>query len=195
MIIVKRSDGTSSWQVFNKALGATKYLQLDTNDAAGTSATRWNDTAPTSTLFSLGNNSDVNGNTDTYIAYVFAEIRGYSKFASYTGTGNVDGAFVYTGFSPAYVCVKKTNGTATWIQSGSGISFNGKGTNNSGILRPDTTGAETDEYSLQRFSNGFGFKGADGGSATVNGSGDTYVYMAFAESPIVSSNDVPAVAQ
>ena len=190
MIIVKRTNGAASWQVFNKSLGATKYLQLDTYDSVGTGATRWNDTAPTSTLFSLGSGGDVNGSSDTYIAYVFAEKKGYSRFGGYTGTGDVNGPFIYTGFRPACVLIKNATGSSmSWTLRGSGLNpFNPA----DGHVVPNETAAEASSKDIDILSNGFKARTTDGG---VNGSGNTIIYAAWAEFPIVSSNDVPTVAR
>ena len=111
MIIVKKLNGGASWTIYNSNLstGASSYLYLNSTDAEGTNyAGYWNSTTPTSSVFTLGNAGDTNGNTNTYIAYCFADVQGYSKFGSYVGNGNADGAFVYTGFKPAWVMIKSS---------------------------------------------------------------------------------------
>jgi hypothetical protein len=110
MIIVKNRDQADAWQVYHAANTAnpeTDYLVLNTTAATADAADRWNDTLPTSTVFSIGNGVEVNTNTEDYVAYVFAAIPGYSAFGSYTGNGSADGPFVYTGFSPAFMLLKR----------------------------------------------------------------------------------------
>jgi hypothetical protein len=195
MIIAKNLGDARSWGVYHASLGATQPIDLDGSGAAFSSSTYWNNTSPTTSVFSTGGGNNT-GSAFDFIAYCFAEKKGFSKFGSYAGNANVDGPFVYTGFKPAFVVVKKIGGaTANWVMTDNKISFNGKGTNNSTVLFPSTSAAESDAYGLMLHSNGFKFSGSDSASATVNGSGATYIYMAFAEAPLVSSNGVPAVAR
>jgi hypothetical protein len=109
MIIVKNRDRADAWQVYqaaNTANPETDYLVLNTTAATADALDRWNDTAPTSSVFSLGDGVEVNTDTEDYVAYCFAEVEGFSKFGSYTGNGSADGPFVYTGFRPAFVLGK-----------------------------------------------------------------------------------------
>ena len=108
MIIVKERDNTQSWYIYHHTLGNNSELYLNTNEASASPA-KWNSTTPTSTVFSLAANDGVNQDATGYITYCFAPIQGYSKFGSYTGNGNADGVFVYTGFAPAWVIQKRTN--------------------------------------------------------------------------------------
>ena len=193
-IIIKRLNTTSNWGFYHSSLGATKYLLFNISDAAGTASSIWNDTAPTSSVFTIGTSNDVNASGGTYVAYCFAEKQGFSKFGSYTGNGNTSGPFIYTGFKPAFVIIKRTDAAANFVMTDNKISFNGKGTNNSTVLFPSTNAAESDAYGLMLHSNGFKFSGSDSASATVNGSGGTYIYMAFGQ-PIVSTNGVIATAR
>jgi hypothetical protein len=114
MVIVKALASGRDWMTYHKSVGATKYLFLNATDASASSSGIWNDTDPTSTVVHLGSSNSVNGTGINYIAYCFAEKQGYSKFGSYTGNGSTDGTFVYTGFKPAWVMVKKTNGATNW---------------------------------------------------------------------------------
>ena len=170
----------------------TDYLRFNTNLALTDNDTSWNDTAPTTSVFTIGSGSggDANGNTDTFVAYCFANVQGYSKFGTYTGNGNADGAFVYTGFKPAWVMQKRTNSDtdAHWH-----IFDIKRDTKNPRIIRlegnnnfADSTGEGADFL-----SNGFKWRSND---VRYNGSSDTYVYMAFAENPFVSSEGVPCTA-
>lgn len=197
VVLVKNVTSTEHWVMYHHKSHATpedNYLRLNT-DGAVADFDMWNDTAPTNQVFSISSNGSVGASGDTYVAYCFAEKKGFSAMGSYTGNGNADGAFIYTGFKPAFVIVKRTDSSANWVMTDNKISFNGKGNNNSTCLFPSTNTAESDAYGLMLHSNGFKFSGSDSASTTVNGSGATYVYLAFAESPIVSSNGVPAVAR
>ncbi len=114
MIIIKnRESATENWVVYHTSLGATKFIEMDSTGAVQTNSTRFNDTEPTSSVFSLGSAAGLNTNSDTHVAYCFAEKKGFSKFGSYTGNGNADGPFVYTGFRPAWVILKKSSGTTS----------------------------------------------------------------------------------
>jgi hypothetical protein len=107
MIILKSYENGQQWAVYHSSLGATQGLRLNSNIAAYTSSTRWNNTEPTSTLFTVGNDGEVNTSGEDQIAYCFAEKKGFSKFGSYTGNGSADGTFVYTGFKPAFFDIKE----------------------------------------------------------------------------------------
>ena len=187
MILVKDTNGTGSWQVYHASLGATKYLALNENIAAGTASNRWNDTTPTSSVFSIGSEWS---SGKTLIAYAFAEKKGFSKFGSYTGNGNADGSFIYTGFKPAFVIIKLySTGAENWrMFDNKRIGYNP----NNYKLYPSLTSAEGTSDLIDLYSNGFKPRST---SVEFNGSGNGYIYMAFAEHPLVSSNGVPAVAR
>ncbi len=199
VVMVKRLNNTSDWRIYFSALvptmGNAQQLFLNRDAPPDNDSQIWNNTAPTSSVFHVGTNAGSNASGGTYVAYCFAEKKGFSKFGSYTGNGSTDGSFIYTGFSPAFVIVKRTDSSANWVMTDNKISFNGKGTNNSTCLFPSTSAAESDAYGLMLHSNGFKFSGSDSASATVNGSGATYIYMAFSDQSIVSSNGVPATAR
>jgi len=186
MIIVKKRSGVSTWNVYHEAIGNTKGLYLNTTDNPTTYTGFWNDTSPTSSVFSVG--ADNTTNTATYIAYCFAEKKGYSKFGSYTGNGNADNTFCYLGFKPAMVIIKKTSGGADgWY-----MFDNKRDTHNPevGRLESDSSGAEYTGLTagwVDFLSNGFKVITTSGGV----GASETYVFMAFAESPFVNSNGVP----
>ena len=196
MVIVKSLSNTTAWMVYHASLGNGQEIYLNGTNASSASTT-WNSTTPTSTVVSLGGASGdgVNYSGD-YVAYCFAEKKGFSKFGSYTGNGsNSSPPFVYTGFKPAFLMVKRTDASAHWQMTDNKISFNGVGSYGSNFLSPSQSNAEGNGYGFMLHSNGFAFSGSDSASATVNASGGTYIYMAFAESPIVSSNGVPATAK
>jgi len=191
VIIIKNRDTAYSWRSYFAPLGATKYIELDANAAAVTASNFMNDTAPTSTVFSLGNGDTPNKNGDNYIAYCFAEKTGYSKFGSYTGNGNADGTFVYTGFKPAFVIRKRTDATADWrMDDNKRPGYNVIPY----TLFPNEPNAETSSthYKTDFLSNGLKCYGTSGNH---NASGGTYIYMAFAEAPLVGSNNVPCTAR
>jgi len=187
-IIVKKRNGATSWCTTGTANGWNKSLFLDTTDSSG-SYTFWQSTAPTSSVFSIDGSSAVNGSSDTFIAYCFAEKKGYSKFGSYTGNGSADGTFVYTGFKPAFVMVKITSTTNNWvIRDNKRPNFNP----NNNALYPDLTAVEgTADGEIDLLSNGFKMRTSGG---NINGSG-TLIYMAFAQNPLVTSGGTPATAR
>jgi hypothetical protein len=181
MIIVKRLDinGAASPNsiVYHVSIGNTKGLVLDTTNAAQTLTGFWNDTTPSSTVFTVGNDANTNRNTNNYIAYCFAPVAGYSAFGSYTGNGSTDGPFVYLGFRPEYVMVKRTDTTGAWV-----IWDSARDTYNvaeKGLLANSSVVEDTTNY-IDFLSNGFKLRNTFG---SQNGSGATYIYMAFAEFP------------
>ena len=188
MIFKRRSGDTENWVVYHKSLGATKNIKLNLTDAVSTSSTRFNDTEPTSSVFSLGTSGDTNGGTSPFIAYCFAEKQGFSKFGSYTGNGNADGTFIYTGFKPAFVLIKETNtaGTDWRMMDNKRSTFNLVDDR----LFPNLNIAENTGDGYDFLSNGFKIRSSGG---DFNGIGDSYIYMAFAEEPLVGDN--PATAR
>jgi len=192
VIITKaRTNSGRYWGVYHSSLGNTGVMALNDSQAFDTNTTYWNDTTPSATLFTVGTNGDTNS-SGTMIAYCFAEKTGYSKFGSYVGNGNADGPFIYTGFKPAWVMIKMTSGTDNWIiQDNKRNSFN---THTSERLRANSSGAEfSSSNPIDLYSNGF--KAMSGSDGEFNGSGSTYIYMAFAEAPLVGTNNIPATAR
>ena len=193
MMIVKNRDEAEEWTVYhagNTSAPATDYLALNTNGATTDSNTRWNDTAPTSSVFTVGTSDVVNKNTIKYIAYLFAEKKGYSKFGSYAANESVDGTFVYTGFKPAFVILKQSNLARDWhMFDNKRSTFNAVGR----YLRPNVSGAEdSGEDYLDLLSNGFKLKNTGN---RFNDADGTYIFMAFAESPFVTSTGIPTTAR
>ena len=187
MFIVKSRDSAESWVVYhaeNTSAPQTDALQLNLADATVDSAGAWNDTAPTSSVFSVGSGNASNKSGDDFIAYCFAEIEGYSKFGSYNGNGNADGTFVYTGFRPSWVLIKNTARSADWRLH----DIARQPTNDDGghILLPNSSSAEvTSEYDIDFLSNGFKLKSGD---VYENGDGELLIYAAFAEQPFKYAN-------
>ena len=177
MIIKNRTDGTRDWQVYHVGLTSAAYsIQLDLTAAQGSNPTQFNSTAPTSSVFSVGTSSATNGSTNTFVAYCFAPVAGYSAFGTYTGNGSTDGPFVYLGFRPRWVMVKRTDSTSDWyIWDTSRDTYNVA----TATLLADTSGAETSATSIDDLSNGFKCRSA----TVVNVSTGTYIYAAFAENP------------
>ena len=192
VIIVKKRSGSDGWVVYhhrNTSAPETEYLRLDTTAATADNLGEWNDTAPTSSVFYVGNSGRTNDNGATYIAYCFAEKTGYSKFGSYVGNGNADGTFIYTGFKPAWVLVKKSSSTGHWVlidNKRDPINVKSK------YLLPDDAGVEASFTDRDFLSNGFKMRNSN---TDRNGSGATYIYMAFAEAPLVGTNNVPCNAK
>jgi hypothetical protein len=190
MIIVKNLSVTQEWAVYHASLGATKYLELNLTGASGTASNRWNNTSPTNSVFSVGSDASVNGSSNNIIAYCFAEKQGYSKFGSYTGNGNADGTFVYTGFRVGWLMIKNTStGSTKWTICDS--KRDGFNDNNHRLFASEAE-AESTSNPWEMYSNGF--KMTTTGSF-VNASGSNYIYMAFAEHPFTSSTGTPVTAR
>jgi hypothetical protein len=177
MIITKVRNITSNWASYHASLGNTQYIELNTTTAAQTLSTAWNNTSPTSTVFTLG--SAFAAASQTMVAYCFAAVSGYSAFGSYTGNGSTDGPFVYLGFRPRFIIYKISSGTTgNWK-----MHDTSRGTYNadSPELLAESSAAEGASSGLfDLLSNGFKLRTT---SSNYNGSGNTYIYMAFAENP------------
>ena len=189
-VIINKGLNANNWYCYFKAIGGgTKWLILDGDGAAVTDANMWNNTSATSSVFTVGNSGGSNGNGVDYIAYCFASVKGYSKFGSYTGNGNTDGPFIYTGFKPAWLMIKRVSGTNHWHM------FDNKRDPDNVVQKHLLADLSNDEASNtwgDILSNGFKLRTTLVG---VNGSGDDYVYMAFAQNPFVATNNVAATAR
>jgi hypothetical protein len=193
MIIVKNvlstGGGGEHWAVRHKDVTAGWNLYLNLTNTKDDNSTVFTTTAPTSSVFSVGNNDRTNKSGDTYIAYCFSNRQGYSKIGAYTGSGNADGAFVYTGFKPAFVIIKRTDTTNNWyIHDNKRLGYN---VSNS-YLKANEDSAESATTDIDILSNGFKCRSTGNGH---NNSSGTYIYMAFAEAPLVGSNGVTAKAR
>ena len=196
MVIVKNRTASDNWGVqLANALGNTNALRLNNTDAYSGSngALWWNDTSPTSTTISIGTRNEVNQNTKNYVMYCFKNIQGYSKIGKYIGNGNANGTFVYTGFEPAWIMVKlsSADGNSWQIVDNKRNPLN---TGNGKRIFPNNTNAESssDSEGFDFLSNGFKLRNSSGGGNT---NAATYIYMAFAEHPFVSSEGVPTTAR
>ena len=181
MIIVKArttAGADQGWPVYHASLANTEYLLLNSTAAKATGTDYWNSTSPTASVFSLGTNAAVNTNNDTYIAYAFSEVDGFSKFGRYTGNGSADGPFVWCGFRPRWVMSKSATGAYNWHLYDSARDTSNACTND---ILPNSSGAEvTGSTYIDILSNGFKVRASDIG---FNGSGATFIFAAFAESP------------
>jgi hypothetical protein len=181
LIIIKSRTDTSYWFVYHSSLGNTQYVLLKTNDAANTDSTAWNNTSPSSTVFTLGNNANLNSSANNHVAYCWAQIPGFSAFGSYTGNGSATGPFIYTGFQPKFILIKVTSTTGDWyIFDSSRSGYNSA----SNTLFADTYSVETSATSLNILSNGFQIASA----TFINTSSATYIYATFAANPFKYSN-------
>jgi hypothetical protein len=181
-IITKNRDASVNWIIYHSSVGATQYLRFTTNEAT-TQSSIFNDTEPTSSVFSLGSSTTPNGNGQRQIAYCWAEIEGFSKFGSFEANGNVDGPFVYLGFKPAFLICKNIDATESWLLKDSSRQPTNP---NEGFLLANTNGVENFSVGndVDFLSNGFKIRTTN----NPNTSGSTYIFAAFAESPINYSN-------
>ncbi len=179
MVIAKvRSSAGDDWTVYHTSIGATNRVMLNLTNASAAS-TVWNNTAPTSSVFSVGTIGDTNRLNATIVAYCFAPVAGYSAFGSYTGNGSTDGPFVFTNFRPAFVLIKRTDAAENWF------TLDYKRDTYNGVvnyLRPNLSDAEAAAGTpiFDFLSNGFKLRNS---ASAYNASGGTYIYMAFAENP------------
>ena len=209
VVIVKSRSNVENWIFGHDSVGWNKAMYMSSTGAPFTLDIYWNNTAPTSSVVTLHDHVVTNGSGATYVMYSFAEIPGYSSFGSYTGNGSAtDGTFVYTGFTPRYVLFKRTNAAESWpiLDTARGSSFGadaGTGGDNptaandlNSVLVASTTAAEEDNASGSRKAsfNSNGFKVRTTNTA-MNGSGSTYIYMAFAEHPFGGEDVAPATAR
>ena len=189
MIILKRRTGSAEdWYVYHGSLANTEVLRLNLNNAKATRAD-FNNTTPTSSVFTINSSDNVNASGSPFIAYCFADVKGFSKFSSFIGNGSTDGTFVYTGFTPAFVILKNaTTGLTSWeMADNKRALFNV----NDKTLKAETSGAEQTYNFIDFLSNGFKLRY----SSDSNTSGNTIIYIAFASSPFVSSKGIPCTAR
>jgi hypothetical protein len=195
-VIIKknRSSNSREWNVYHHSIGNTKSLFLNTSEAE-TTESAYNNTSPTSSIQTINGSGANNGDGDNMIAYFFTPIKGYSKFGSYTGNGNADGTFVYTGFKPAWILFKNiSTGDDNWTIVDNKRDIDNPTTHS---LFPSGTNAEDDGtgngyINVDFVSNGFKIRQI---THMINASSENYIYMAFAENPFVSSKGVPTTAR
>ena len=176
-----RNSAANDWVVYDKTITATKRLKLNTNAAASTSSSQFNDTEPTATVVTIGTFDNINKLDDTYIAYAIHSVEGYSRVGSYEGNNGADGTFVYTGFRPAWVMIKNVDSTPYWTtMDNKRVGYNVD--NNQ--LYPNSNEVESTSDYMDIVSNGFKLRSNDD---NVNSSA-TFIYLAFAESPFKYAN-------
>tara|TARA_R100001163_G_scaffold61929_1_gene52284 strand:+ start:1274 stop:3793 length:2520 start_codon:yes stop_codon:yes gene_type:complete len=189
-VLVKSRSEAQNWHVYHQGLDSsaphnyTIFLNA-TNARASSSSNYWGGSAPTTSVIGVGNDNSSNKSSTTYVMYCFAEIEGYSKFGNYTGNGSTDGKYVYTGFRPAFVMIKRYNGTGNWfMMDNKRLGYN---PNNYRLLADSNLKEYTSTSAniIDIFSNGFKCRTT---SSNTNGDNDTYIYMAFAEQPFQFSN-------
>jgi len=188
-MIIVRYTGVSNWDVYHTSVGNTGVLLLNSTAATTTSSAFWNNTTPTSTVFSLGTSDETNHNGGTTIAYCWAPVAGFSAFGSYTGNGSTDGPFVYTGFRPKFVLLKRASGVDDWRMFDTSRDPYNLSTQklypNLAAAENGLSGESSSTNTLDILSNGFKLRTTNTGT---NQSGETYIYACFAENPFKYAN-------
>ena len=194
VVLVKNRDGSRNWVMYHKDLtapAANRYLMLD-NAVYGelANSTIWGNVAPSSTIITTGENASVNQPSENFVAYCWKERQGFSKFGKYVGNGSTNGTFIYTGFKPAWIMCRRIDGGGnSWDMHDSARDpFNPSGR----TFYANSDGAELTGNNVDLLSNGFKQRDT---SANRNGSGNTYIFMAFAENPLVTSTGIPTTAR
>ena len=187
--------GGNHWAVYhhkNTSAPETDYLKLSSNASTTDDAEIWADTEPTSAIFTAGDHSGSNRANDDFVGYFWNDVQGYSKFGSFVGNGSTDGPFVHLGFSPELIIWKNAttgNLQGWWMADAKRDTYNVADEN----LRPNGSGAASESYDMFDFtSNGFKVRWDDD---SINDSGETIVYMAFAKAPFVNSKKIPCNAR
>ena len=196
---IKNREKVESWPSYHTTQGATKSAETNGTGAYSSAATIWNNTEPTTSVFTVGNNGNINENGSGIVVYLWSGIKGFSKFGKYEGNNNADGPYVFTGFRPAFVMIKRAGGTNGWFLSDTKrVGFNGVATNSATVGNPELSPnlaryeAEGNTNWVDIYSNGF--KPRITGNDT-NGASETYVYMAFAYQPMVNSDGIHSNAR
>jgi hypothetical protein len=189
--LIKNLDTSDSWNCYHESVGNTHRIFLDTDGGDNNDDTAFNDTSPTSSVFSVGTNTGTNKSSSNMIAYVFADKKGFSKFGHYTGNGNADGSFIYTGFEPNFIMIKcSSHGSTNWTMYDA--SRDGYNEKNYYLYANEANTESTTTHKIDILSNGFKCR-AD--SSDTNTAGRKYLYWSFAKNPFVASNGTPATAR
>ena len=196
VIIAKEKSGSiNDWTVYHHKISSapeTDSIILNETNTFQDNATHWNDTAPTSSVFTVGTGSVVNRNNSTYVYYLLSEKQGYSKFGSYIANANANGIFEYTGFKPAFLLIKNTSQATDWIMyDNKRDGFEPQ--NKEFATNSNAVEANAEDNNVQFCANGFKVRNA--GTKSNADSGDNLIYIAFAEQPLVTSTGVPATAR
>ena len=194
MYIWKSRARADNWYVYHREAGENGYLRLNTTDAFTTNTNVWSNTDPSSTVIYYGGNSLVGSNGENHVLYSFAPIQGFSKMGKYTGNGDADGPFTYTGFEPAWIMLKRSDNSTNsdWTIYDHKRPATTTGNENNKFLRANGDNAEASASGIDILSNGFKMRST---SSRHNANGSTYIYMAFALHPLVSSEGVPTTAR
>ena len=201
IMIKNRPSSSYGWYLYHKSLGATKSLYLHSNDSVVTSSDRWNDTAPTSSVFTVGTNGGTNGSGNAMVAYCFADKTGFSKTGKYTLNNNNDNVFVYTGFKPKFLLIKNDDNVEDWYMMDTERSpFNTLSNATTDFLSPNNGDNETNassganNASVDLLSNGFKIRSTNTSAGELSFGTRSYVYVAIGQS-LVGSNNVPCTAR
>jgi len=187
LMIKNRSSGSRKWQLWHNGLtGTNKYLAIDRSGAELTDSASWDNTAHSNTVWNTYGSGEANQNGENFVCYAWTSIQGFSKFGSYTGNGNANGPFIYTGFKPAWIMTKQINGGSSWIVHDNKRDPINTVTEYFTVEENDAAGTLANSFDL--CSNGFKVRTSNGDR---NSSGDSFAYWAFAESPLVNSEGIP----
>ena len=189
-IIIKNLDSTTDWRCYHKNIpnANTRAIRLNNSDYWNTDSSWWNNTSPTSSVFTVGSSTSMNGDGTNYIAYCFTSITGHSKVGGYIGNDNTSGSFVYTGFKPSFVLIKRQDAGDDWyIYDNKREGYNVDNDD----LHPNNTDTEDTDDKIDLVSNGFKLRLNNN---DVNGNGNSYIYMAIGQS-LVGSNNIPCTAR
>jgi hypothetical protein len=191
-VLINKALSSQDWFVGHSSIGFTKFLKLNETNAESTNSGIWNNTAPTTDHFTI---NSANGNTNStgveYITYCFSEVKGFSKFGSYVGNGNADGTFVYTGMKPAFILIRSVS-TTNWNMFDNKRSVYNVADETLWSNSADSEATVGTTYGIDILSNGFKVKTV---SSQVNNNNTVHIYMAFAEQPLVGTNNIPATAR
>ena len=191
LILSKSRAVVDNWMVHHGSFSETNYISLNLTGAIASASSVWT-SLPTSTVINIGDNAGVNDD-GAMIMYAFRSVQGFSKFGSYIGNGNADGTFVYTGFKPAFVIIKRTDDSSDWVLlDNKRDSFN---VVNTKLFSSNSDGDVTSQNACDFVSNGIKFRDSATNAFATSVSSATYIYMAFAENPFVTSTGVPATAR
>jgi len=194
MIFVKNRDANDSWAVYHSGTGNASHLILDTGTGVTTSSAYWNSFTPSSTVFKVGTDHKLNASTEDYVAYCWHDVEGFQKFGGHVGSGNADGPFIYTGFRPRMIMIKRTDGSHYWYvidsaRTDSTGTFSGVNPITSLLNWDDTIAASTHGFSNNIHFLGNGFKMRTSGGS-LNGTGD-FIYAAWGDVPFKYNNTLP----
>ena len=187
IIFSKLYSTTGDWNVYHDSFSAQERIKLNSTAAKSSNSSIFA-SLPTSSVVNIGTGGDINTSSGTHLFYCFTSKTGYSKFGSYVGNGNADGPFIYTGFKPAFLIFKSSSSTQNWH-----VIDNKRDTHNPVdlFMWPNLVdGDYAETQGVDFLSNGFKIKES---GTFANGSGDTYIYMAFAENPFVANDSGTAI--